>query len=197
MVTAMSAVPHTGERPLRADARRNRERILAAAQRVFADKGHDAQMDDVAAKAAVGVGTVYRHFPSKEALLGALVAQKFAEFAANAREAQAIEDPWEAFSGAFWRNAELVAADAGVQYVMMSSAAVIDYVAPQKEELEAAMGELTARAKKAGVLRKDFAIQDYGMLMCGLCSTMNASAPSAFDWRRHLEIILDGLRSGD
>jgi len=191
----MSAVPQTGDRPLRADARRNRERILAAAQRVFAEKGHEAQMDDVAAKAAVGVGTVYRHFPSKEALLGALVAEKFSQFAANAREALEIEDPWEAFSGTFWRNAELVAADAGVQYVMMSTGSVLDYIAPQKQELEDAMGQLTARAKKAGVLRNDFSVQDYGMLMCGLCSTMSAAAPVPFDWRRHLEIMLDGLRS--
>jgi AcrR family transcriptional regulator len=195
MVQAVTAVTHSEGRPLRADARRNRERILAAAQQVFAEKGHDAQMDDIAAKAAVGVGTVYRHFPSKEALLGALVGQKFSQFAANAREALEIEDPWQAFSGAFWRNAELVAADAGVQYAMMSTAAVLDYIAPQKQELEDAMGELTARAKKAGVLREDFDIHDYGMLMCGLCSTMNSSVPVSFDWRRHLEIILDGLRS--
>ena len=55
-------------------------------------------MDDVAAQAEVGVGTVYRHFPTKDALMGALVAQKFAEFAANAREALEVEDPWEAFA---------------------------------------------------------------------------------------------------
>jgi AcrR family transcriptional regulator len=195
MVLAMTAVTHSEGRPLRADARRNRERILIAAQQVFAEKGHEAQMDDIAAKAAVGVGTVYRHFPSKEALLGALVGQKFSQFAANARGALEIEDPWEALTTAFWRNAELVAADAGVQYAMMSTAAVVDYIAPQKEELEEAMGELCERAKKAGVLREDFSIHDYGMLMCGLCSTMNSGVPVAFDWRRHLEIILDGLRS--
>jgi AcrR family transcriptional regulator len=189
----VSAVTQTGERPLRADARRNRERILAAAQKVFAEKGQDAQMDDVAAKARVGVGTVYRHFPTKTALMGALVAQKFEQFAANAREAFEVEDPWEAFAGAFRRNAELMASDAGVQYVLMNTGTVLDYIAPQKQELEDAMSQLTARAKKAGVLRKDFEIHDFGMLMCGLCSTMGGG-PAMFEWHRHLEIILDGLR---
>jgi AcrR family transcriptional regulator len=181
------------ERPLRADARRNRERILRAANEVFAAKGQEAQMDDVAAQAEVGVGTVYRHFPTKNALMGALVAQKFAEFAANAREAHQVEDPWEAFAGSFRRNAELMARDAGVQYVLMSTDVVLEYIAPQKHELEVAMGKLVGRAKRAGVLRKDFKVGDMGMLMCGLCSTMGGG-PIPFDWRRHLEIILDGLR---
>jgi AcrR family transcriptional regulator len=181
------------ERPLRADARRNRERILRAANEVFAAKGQEAQMDDVAAQAGVGVGTVYRHFPTKKALMGALVAQKFAEFAANAREALEMEDPWEAFAGSFRRNAELMARDAGVQYVLMSTDVVLEYIAPQKQDLEDAMGKLVTRAKRAGALRKDFKIEDMGMLMCGLCSTMGG-APIQFDWRRHMEIILDGLR---
>ena len=67
-------------RPQRADARRNRERILDGAREVFAECGLDAQMDDVARRAGVGVGTVYRHFPTKEALLGELVRQKFRIF---------------------------------------------------------------------------------------------------------------------
>jgi AcrR family transcriptional regulator len=182
-----------GERPLRADARRNRERILRAATQVFAAKGQEAQMDDVAAQAEVGVGTVYRHFPTKDALMGALVAQKFAEFAANAREALEVEDPWEAFASSFRRNAELMASDAGVRYALMSTGAVVEYIAPEKQELHDAMSKLIARAKRAGVLRKDFKVDDMGMLMCGLCSTMSGD-PIPFDWRRHLEIMLDGLR---
>jgi AcrR family transcriptional regulator len=182
-----------GERPLRADARRNRERILRAAEEVFAAKGQESQMDDVAAQASVGVGTVYRHFPTKDALMGALVAQKFAEFAANAREALEIEDPWEAFADSFRRNAELMASNAGVQYALMHTGSLVEYITPQKQELEDAMDKLVSRAKRAGVLRKDFVTNDMGMLMCGLCSTMGGG-PIPFDWRRHLNIILDGLR---
>ena len=74
------------EKPLRADARRNREKVLAAARAVFAEQGVDAQMDDVARRADVGVGTVYRHFPTKDALLNALTDELFAVIAAHARE---------------------------------------------------------------------------------------------------------------
>src|SRR5512132_3777585 len=90
-------------RPLRADARRNRERILKAAGAVFADRGIDAQMDDVARRAKVGVGTVYRHFPTKEALLEALVRNRFAEIAAIAEDALRHEDGWDGFCELIWR----------------------------------------------------------------------------------------------
>ena len=79
-------------RPLRADARRNRERILKAARAVFADQGIEAQIDDVAKRAKVGVGTVYRHFPTKEALLDAIVREHFEAIARMARGALAAED---------------------------------------------------------------------------------------------------------
>ena len=79
-------VTELADKPLRADARRNREKVLAAARAVFADQGVDAQMDDVARRADVGVGTVYRHFPTKDALLTALTDELFAVVAAHARE---------------------------------------------------------------------------------------------------------------
>ena len=150
-------------------------------------------MDDVAAQAGVGVGTVYRHFPTKTALMGALVAQKFSEFAANARDAyDQSDDPWESFATAFRRNAVLMAEDAGVQYVLMNIPNLLEYIEPQKAELDDAMNRLIRRAKRAGALRKDFEMQDFGMVMCGLCSTM--CAPVDFNWRRHLDILMDGLR---
>jgi AcrR family transcriptional regulator len=187
-------VSTTEERPLRADARRNRERILTAAGEVFGAKGQEAQMDDVAAQAGVGVGTVYRHFPTKSALMGALVAQKFAQFAAQARDALEIEDPWEAFATAFRNNAELMAADAGVQYVLMNIPSLLEYIAPEKAELDDAMGKLMTRAKRAGSLRRDFGLEDFGMVMCGLCSTMGMGS-GKFNWRRHVDIVLDGLHT--
>jgi AcrR family transcriptional regulator len=186
--------PTTEDRPLRADARRNRERILTAAGEVFGAKGQEAQMDDVAAQAGVGVGTVYRHFPTKTALMGALVAQKFSQFADNGREALAIDDPWEAFSTCFRRNAELMAGDAGVQYVLMNIPNLLEYIAPEKADLDEVTGKLIGRAKRAGALRRDFDIRDFGMIMCGLCSTMGGD-PAQFNWRRHVDILLDGLHT--
>src|SRR5919202_4558460 len=96
----MAVDPHTDERPLRADARRNRERILAAAREACAAHGENVQIDDVARSAGVGVGTVYRHFPTKEALIQALVAEKFGVTTQNIRAALEIEDPWEGFCAA-------------------------------------------------------------------------------------------------
>ena len=103
--------PACAAKPLRADARRNRERILKAARAVFGDQGIDAQIDDVAKRAKVGVGTVYRHFPTKEALLDALVRERFSEIAQFAKEALRHEDAWEGFCELIWRAAERNAAD--------------------------------------------------------------------------------------
>ena len=99
------------ERPLRADARRNRERILQSAREVFAECGTDAQIDDIAQRAGVGVGTVYRHFPTKEALMAELVRQKFRRFAAGARDAlQRDGEPFAVFADLLRRNADELAA---------------------------------------------------------------------------------------
>jgi len=193
----MEAPTAPAERPLRADARRNRERILAAARTAFAEAGVHAQMEDVARRAGVGVGTVYRHFPTKEALIGELLAQKFRLLLEGARRALDIEDPWEAFAGTLRRNAELMAADATVQDALMRVEADWTYAEEARNELKATFSLVIDRAKAAGVIRDDFTIQDVPMLMCGLSSTM-AAGPSneRFDWRRHLELMLDGIRAG-
>src|SRR5690349_24529453 len=91
------SAPMDTTRPLRADAERNRARILAAAAEVFADRGLDASLDDIAAAAGVGVGTVYRRFPDKDALIDALFEVKIDRARALATEALEFEDPWEGF----------------------------------------------------------------------------------------------------
>ncbi len=171
-------------KPLRADARRNRERILAAARTVFAERGVDAQMDDVARAAGVGVGTVYRHFPHKEALLGELVAEKFRVFGDNAEVALQVEDPWEAFTGLLRANAELCARDAGVQAALAREPAAWRLAEPELERLDGLANQVVARAQAAGALRMDFKVTEIPMLMGGLYSSM---AVPGYDWRRHLE----------
>jgi AcrR family transcriptional regulator len=178
-------------RPLRADAKRNRERIIDAARQVFAEQGADAQVDDIARAAGVGVGTVYRHFPHKEALLGELVAAKFRAFAENAERALEVEDPWEAFAGLLRANAEMCARDLGVQHALAREPAAWRLAADELARLRELSGRLIDRAQRAGALRGDFAVEEIPMLMCGLSSTMGIAG---YDWRRHLEILLDGLR---
>jgi AcrR family transcriptional regulator len=181
-----------GARPMRADARRNRDRILAAAGEAFSTYGTEAQMDDVARAAGVGVGTVYRHFPTKEALVAELVRRKFEAFTVHAREALLEPDPWEAFAGLLRRNAELMARDAAVRETILRTPASVDAAVGEREELRELAQQIVARAQRAGALRGDFSAADIPMIMCGVSSTM--SAGGGFDWRRHLELILDGLR---
>jgi AcrR family transcriptional regulator len=180
-------------RPQRADARRNRERILDAARNAFAANGMHAQIDDVAAKAGVGVGTVYRHFPTKEALLTAIVAEKFEQFTAFAQEALDEREAWPAFVRMLERSAELQADDAALQQTLLGAPDTVWQAAKAEHpELDVAGAELIARAIAEGGLRADFIVDEIGLVMCGVVATM---ARGTGDWRRHLEILIDGLRA--
>lgn len=183
------------ERPLRADARRNRERILESARAVFAETGAEAQIDDVARHAGVGVGTVYRHFPTKQALLTELVRQTFRLFTEWAREAlEAGGEPFALIEGLLRRIAETAAGDVGVQYALTSSAAQAARSEAQAEqdELIAVIAELVERARRAGTIRPGIEATDIAMLICGVVSAMGPRP--GFDWRRHLDLVIDALR---
>jgi AcrR family transcriptional regulator len=182
-------------RPLRADARRNREKVLAAARAVFADQGVDAQMDDVARRADVGVGTVYRHFPTKEALLNALSDELFAVVAVHTRTLLTLDDPWEAFTRAMWFGAEKTAGDRAFTEIMAAQKKWPARTCPGKEDLLVTVGELMDRCKAAGVMREDAIVEDIGLLMCGVGSASQMEHPVQDAWRRHLAIMLDGLRA--
>jgi len=183
------------ERPLRADARRNRERILESAREVFAEYGIDAQMDDVANRACVGVGTVYRHFPTKEALMVELVRQKFRLFAAGAREALERDgEPFAVFADMLRRNGDVCARDAAMQHALTGVGEHIWAQAQtEQDELNGLSEALIARAQRAGTMRPDVRATDIAMLMCGVSATMAHSGPG-FDWHRHLELAIDMLR---
>ena len=181
------------ERPQRADARRNRERILAAAKQIFAQQGIGAQMDDVARAAGVGVGTVYRHFPTKDALMGRLVAQHFDAIIAVERRALEIEDPWESFAAMIRGGAQLTADDAHMRQAMLRFPdSAWDDAEPQNTTVDELGDRIITRAQAAGVLREDFSVADMPMIMSGLCAGMGQ--PGA-DWRRHVDILLAGLRA--
>lgn len=183
---------------LRADARRNRVRILDAARVEFARAGAATQMDDIARHAGVGVGTIYRHFPTKEALMGDLVRERFLAFDENARAARDGEGPaFERFAGLLETNGELMAADAGTRYAFTAAiAAVWELTVDVRRDLDDVCRPLVAEAQDDGALRPDFRVEEIGMLMCGVCASMSRVPTAGPDeWRRHLEIVLDGLRS--
>jgi len=184
------------DKPLRADARRNREKVLGAARAVFSEQGVDAQMDDVARRADVGVGTVYRHFPTKEALLRALSDELFDVIAAHARELLEHPDPWEAFREALWFAAEKTAGDRAFSEILAAQrATMLPQSSPGKEKLAITVGELMRRCIAAGQMRADVVIDDIPLVMCGIGSASAMPHPIPDAWRRHLGIVLDGLRA--
>jgi AcrR family transcriptional regulator len=185
--------PPSTERPLRADARRNRDRILRAARVACAEHGTSVQISDVARGAGVGVGTVYRHFPTKEALIEALVAEKYTTAIATARAALEVEDPWTAFVDMLRGNAEMMARDATLRDALTRLANEdLPVAAEGRAELEAVGGQVMERARAAGALRPDVTVDDIGMLMSGLCASMTRPGDA---WRRHFDLLIDGLRA--
>src|SRR3954454_12952742 len=188
----MTKVVH---RPLRADARRNRERVLSAAREVFGEQGREAQMDDVARRAAVGVGTVYRHFPTKEALLEALAVDAFERIVARAVACLEIADPWEALTSTLWAGAEILAADRALAEAMADIPGPVPIALETQLELTQTMTTLVERAKASGDLRPDIMLDDIPMLMCGMGAATRKSHQCPGAWRRHMTIIIDGLRA--
>jgi AcrR family transcriptional regulator len=186
-------------RPTRSDARRNRERIVEAARAAFAEQGPDAQIDDIARRAEVGVGTVYRHFPTKDALLGELMRLKLTALRDRARRKLAEDDdPGEAFAGFLREQADVIAKDASLQRMLWAETEeTLAPVAPLIEEVNEAVGELISRAREAGAIRADLEVDDVRTFMCGLGAIMAADARGVmrFDWRRQFEFMLDGMRA--
>jgi AcrR family transcriptional regulator len=193
-VIATTALPES-ERALRADARRNREAVIAAAKRLFADQGLDAQMPDVAKAAKVGVGTVYRHFPTKDRLIAALVADRFERLADKARQSLEAQDAWDGIADFIRFAARIQADDRGLCEVMSSRPEVTD-AAAQASGLPELCDRLVRRAQRSGQLRRDLEWEDIPMIACGLGRvTQPGPLPSVGRWPRLVEIILDGLRA--
>jgi AcrR family transcriptional regulator len=187
---AASTSPDTTPRPLRADARRNHERILAAAREVFAEAGREVQMPDVARAAGVGVGTLYRHFPAKEDLVRALVRDKVQAGIDTAREALTRDDPWEAIEWLVHQNASKMAGSRGLRDAM----SVIDFGDQNPWNTDEARRHAAAvldRARDASAIRPDLTVDDWQALMCGLSAAIATGADPA----RQAEFVLSAIRS--
>jgi AcrR family transcriptional regulator len=183
------------ERALRSDARRNREAVLRAAKELFADQGLDAQMPEVAKAAGVGVGTVYRHFPTKDDLIAALVAERFARMADNGREGLEAPNAWDGLADFIRFAAQIQADDRGLCEVMRSRPGVME-TAAHEAGLPELCDRLVERAQRSGQLRPDLVWEDIPMIACGLGGIAQAAVgPGAGRWPRLVEIILDGLRA--
>ena len=192
-----TAIPaETPARPLRRDAARNRQLLLDAAGTVFAERGLEATLDDVARAAGVGVGTAYRHFANKFELATAVLEDCIDAMVQSAEKALADEDAWRGLVGCLESALELQAFNRGLREVLMS---VSDpqSVLRVKEKLEEPLTLLVRRAHAAGVLRPDITPGDFKVLTVMVCSVADLTGGTAPDaWRRYLALLLPGLRPG-
>jgi AcrR family transcriptional regulator len=194
----MSAIDDTStaeRRPMRADAARNRAKIVEAAKAAFSERGLETQMEDIARRAEVGVGTLYRHFPTKDGLVRALIVDKMERMAEIAQEALEDQgDPWGAFAGVLWKGAEQAFRDRALAQVFSSQPQEAYRSAIEDEtELAARMAQLLRRAQDAGLARRDADADDIPIVMCGL----GAVVQNGRNWERYLQLMLDGFRNAD
>jgi AcrR family transcriptional regulator len=184
----------TEPRRLRADAARNRQALIDAAQRLFATRGLSVTLDDIAVEAGVNVATAYRHFANKRELLGAFVQQKIAEAVTIAEEAAAVDDPWQGLTAFFTRSLDLMTSSRGVHDLFAPGFAA-DELEKVDEQLQRPLRRLLKRAQQAGLVRRDVVTDDLGVLLQVLAAAADiSSTDSAKLLRRYLQLILDGLR---
>jgi AcrR family transcriptional regulator len=187
------AIQSLPARPKRADARRNYETVLAAAREAFATGGESTSLEEIARRAGVGIGTLYRHFPSRQALLEALYMDEVEEVCRSA-EALGGADPWEAFNGWFERFIAYLRTKRALAGELLN---YMDRDAPLFQACRASLftsGEpLLKRAQEAGVVRADVEFGEVMQMVMGIAK-IPAADPAQID--RMLRITLDGLRFG-
>lgn len=179
----------------RRHARRNHELLIAAAREVFAEQGVEASLEEIARRAGLGIGTLYRHFATREALVEAIFERRIVELVAVAEEAVAEADGWRAFGRFLERTLELQAGDRVLKDVLMRYAGE-GKLAAARAELRVLLEQVLERAREDGRLRDDFTVSDLALLFWSFAPLIDATAgvaPKA--WRRHLHWLLDGLRA--
>ncbi|HVV09971.1 helix-turn-helix domain-containing protein [Amycolatopsis sp.] len=182
----------SASKPMRADARRNYERILAVAREVFAEQGPDAPMDDIARRAGVGAGTLYRHFPCRETLIEAVYREDIERLCSLARELRETHEPFEALSQ--WMRAQ-------VEFALMKRGLASTLKAAMDKDSETfalcrnilneAAASVVKPAQEAGLIRADVEARDVLRMGHGL-AVASDGVPEATD--RMLSVLLDGLR---
>lgn len=189
----MTLAPMT--RVPRADAERNRRRVLDAAARVFAERGATATLNDVARAAGVGVGTVYRKFPDKEAMLDALFDDKIDSLVRLAEEVSMIDDAGAAMRGFLLGVMEKRATDRGLDAILMAPGRSARFTEELGRQFVPAVDRLVARAIHAGELRSDFTGQEVcllGFMVGKVADITRTTDPEA--WRRYAQLLVDGTR---
>ncbi|MDX6521492.1 MAG: hypothetical protein QOF08_2097 [Gaiellales bacterium] len=188
----------TGHVPgTRRDAQRNNTLLVAAAREVFAEQGVAARLDEVARRAGVGTATLYRHFPTREALVEAIFAERVDEFLALAESALRQGDAWTGLVGFLETALELQRGDRVLKEIFLRYPAGEGRLAEARRHTRRLFGELLDRAQAQGDLRADFTVADLSLLLWSFAPVIDATAETAPNvWRRHLHWLLDGMRAG-
>ncbi|MEV4178028.1 helix-turn-helix domain-containing protein [Nonomuraea sp. NPDC049709] len=185
-----------GPKPLRSDAARNRDKLLVAATQVFAERGLDAPLDHIARRAGVSIGTLYNHFPTREALLAAILPQRLAALDEISAAALADPDPWNGFAGFLEGLFALQAQDHSLNDALVQSFSLSTDVSQACHGGFQQAERIIERAQASGRLRADFGSQDLVTLVWAMSQVIRESMETAPEtWRRCLAFFVDGLRA--
>jgi len=182
-------------RPLRADALRNRGRVLEVAQEVFATEGLAAPIDEIARRAGLGVGTLYRHFPTKEALFEAIVVGRMEQLVEQARAGAGRDDPGEALFEFLSRMSAESAKKKDFLAALAGKGVDLARLAALKQQMKRAVAVLVARSQRAGALRSDVGAGEVLALVMGVVGAAERHGAGPAERRRLLGVVFDGLRA--
>ncbi|MGV9801635.1 TetR/AcrR family transcriptional regulator [Mycobacterium sp. NPDC003449] len=180
---------------MRADAVRNRDRLLAAAAELFTERGVDVPLDEIARRAGVSIGTLYNHFPNRGALVDAVLADLVAAVDGMAQRAMADPDPWHGFTGFLDELFTMQAGDRAINDAISRNPVGSVDVAGECGRAGGLLDAVVARARDAGALRADFGTADLATLMWAMSKVIAMADGEDAVWRRHLGFVLDGLKS--
>ncbi|MGW1026753.1 TetR/AcrR family transcriptional regulator [Streptomyces sp. NPDC002577] len=196
MTPAAQHPEDTAAQPLRSDAERNRERIIAAARRVFARDGLGASMASVAREAGVGIATIFRRFPTKEELVAAVFSDRMDAYADAVAVALDDPDPWHGFTGYIETACAMQAADYGFADVLTMSFPTAKALEQRRNEAYEGMVQLISRAKAGGRLREDFDPSDLVLVHMANAGVVNATGDAAPDaWRRVTALLIQSFET--
>lgn len=183
-------------RPLRRDAAANRERLLASARELFAERGLGVTLNDIAHHAGVGVGTAYRRFANKEEVIDALFEERLQQLAAVAQESLRDPDAWHGLVTFLERSLRMQFGDRGLSQILNDPSLGDVRIADARDRISPLMQAIVERAQRQGVVRADLDQTDLVFTQLGLSAIIDASRSIAPDlYRRYLAVFLDGIRA--
>jgi AcrR family transcriptional regulator len=195
-VISGAAQREKGARPLRADAQLNRDRILNAAAKLFAERGLSVPLEEIAGRAGVGVATLYRRFPTRADLAAAAFERNISQYTDAVDRALANPSPWDGFRALVFEACELQAGDAGLRDLLTTAFPASSAIERRINEAVEKVKELIARAQDEGSLRPDVVVADVVVMLLANAGVLKATGEAAPDaWRRFAALMLDAFRA--